>query len=109
MRWQDFRRSDNIEEGSATGAYTRALLAFRRQGDTPEARRLLRFGPRTEVFDTGNPITVPVGEGTLGRVFNVTGDPGSLDHLSPFTFPMKSPFSTWLMPPEPTQSPWFSE
>ena len=27
------------------------------------------------VNDTGSPITVPVGEGTLGRVFNVTGDP----------------------------------
>jgi UDP-N-acetylglucosamine--N-acetylmuramyl-(pentapeptide) pyrophosphoryl-undecaprenol N-acetylglucosamine transferase len=25
----------------------------------PEARRLLRFGPHTEVFDTGNPITPP--------------------------------------------------
>ena len=25
----------------------------------PEARRLLRFGPNTEVFDTGNPITPP--------------------------------------------------
>src|SRR5438045_2772685 len=25
--------------------------------------------------DTGSPITVPVGEATLGRVFNVTGDP----------------------------------
>src|SRR5882757_8143834 len=28
-----------------------------------------------QVNDTGSPITVPVGEGTLGRVFNVTGDP----------------------------------
>src|SRR2546421_7064099 len=27
------------------------------------------------VTDTGGPITVPVGEGVLGRVFNVTGDP----------------------------------
>ena len=26
------------------------------------------------VTDTGSPISVPVGEGTLGRVFNVTGD-----------------------------------
>jgi tetratricopeptide (TPR) repeat protein len=30
------------EEGTAAWAYTRALLAFRRQGDTPEARRLLQ-------------------------------------------------------------------
>lgn len=28
-----------------------------------------------EVIDTGAPITVPVGEETLGRIFNVTGDP----------------------------------
>src|SRR5919201_1298589 len=27
------------------------------------------------VNDTGNPISVPVGEGVLGRLFNVTGDP----------------------------------
>src|SRR6201982_988272 len=26
------------------------------------------------VTDTGGPITVPVGEGVLGRLFNVTGD-----------------------------------
>ncbi|KAL0637623.1 atp2, beta subunit of the F1 sector of mitochondrial F1F0 ATP synthase [Maublancomyces gigas] len=26
-------------------------------------------------FDTGNPIMVPVGPGTLGRIMNVTGDP----------------------------------
>lgn len=26
-----------------------------------------------EVIDTGNPITVPVGEGVLGRIFDVTG------------------------------------
>src|SRR3954447_842163 len=28
-----------------------------------------------EVFDTGGPITVPVGTATLGRIFNVLGDP----------------------------------
>jgi F-type H+/Na+-transporting ATPase subunit beta len=28
----------------------------------------------TEVRDTGGPITVPVGRGTLGRIFNVLGD-----------------------------------
>jgi F-type H+/Na+-transporting ATPase subunit beta len=27
-----------------------------------------------EVIDTGDAITVPVGEGVLGRIFNVTGD-----------------------------------
>src|ERR1700720_3999994 len=29
----------------------------------------------TEVVDTGAPISVPVGEVTLGRLWNVTGDP----------------------------------
>ncbi len=28
-----------------------------------------------EVIDTGSPLTVPVGEGTLGRVFNLLGEP----------------------------------
>jgi F-type H+-transporting ATPase subunit beta len=28
-----------------------------------------------EVIDTGGPITVPVGNGTLGRIFNLLGDP----------------------------------
>ena len=28
-----------------------------------------------DVLDTGGPVTVPVGKGTLGRVFNVLGDP----------------------------------
>ncbi len=29
----------------------------------------------TEVIDTGAPISVPVGRGTLGRIFNVLGEP----------------------------------
>src|SRR5438270_12908266 len=29
----------------------------------------------TEVIDTGAPITVPVGQVTLGRIFNLLGDP----------------------------------
>ncbi len=29
----------------------------------------------TEVIDTGGPITVPVGEMTLGRIFNLLGEP----------------------------------
>src|SRR5687768_12424047 len=28
-----------------------------------------------DVVDTGAPISMPVGEGVMGRVFNVTGDP----------------------------------
>src|SRR5881394_1445191 len=41
------------------------------------------------VTDTGSPITVPVGEGTLGRVFNVTGDP--VDDRGPVSFTKRYP------------------
>jgi F-type H+-transporting ATPase subunit beta len=34
-----------------------------------------------EVVDTGGPITVPVGRGTLGRIFNLLGDP--IDNAGP--------------------------
>ena len=34
-----------------------------------------------EVLDTGNPLTVPVGDTTLGRIFNVLGEP--VDNLGP--------------------------
>jgi len=37
-----------------------------------------------KAVDTGGPLSVPVGKGTLGRVFNVTGDPidgrGDVEH-----------------------------
>merc|ERR1711956_15118 len=36
-----------------------------------------------EVSDTGSPISVPVGTGTLGRIFNVLGEP--VDELGPCT------------------------
>src|SRR3954471_6983523 len=41
------------------------------------------------VNDMGGPISVPVGEGTLGRVFNVTGDP--VDGKGPVTFTKRYP------------------
>jgi tetratricopeptide (TPR) repeat protein len=42
-RDEDLRRLlDQYDEGSAFFAYTRALLAFREHGDTPEARALLK-------------------------------------------------------------------
>ena len=37
----------------------------------------------TEVVDTGSPITVPVGEITLGRIFNLLGDPIDLGDALP--------------------------
>jgi len=39
------------------------------------------------VIDTGGPITVPVGEQTLGRIFNLTGD--TIDNLGPVPHPEK--------------------
>ena len=41
------------------------------------------------VTDTGGPISVPVGEGVLGRLFNVTGDP--IDNRGPVKFTKRYP------------------
>jgi len=38
-----------------------------------------------EVVNTGAPISVPIGEGTLGRIFNVLGEP--IDELGPVDAP----------------------
>jgi F-type H+-transporting ATPase subunit beta len=42
-----------------------------------------------EVVDTGAPISVPVGEGVLGRIFNVLGEP--TDERGPVTFTKRYP------------------
>src|SRR5439155_7293574 len=41
------------------------------------------------VTDTEGPITVPVGEGVLGRLFNVTGD--TIDNRGPVKFEKRYP------------------
>jgi F-type H+-transporting ATPase subunit beta len=41
------------------------------------------------VTDMGGPISVPVGDGVLGRLFNVTGDP--VDNLGPVKFTKRYP------------------
>nr|HRJ71820.1 F0F1 ATP synthase subunit beta [Terrimicrobiaceae bacterium] len=43
----------------------------------------------TEVLNTAAPISVPVGEGVLGRIFNVVGEP--TDERGPVTFTKKYP------------------
>jgi F-type H+-transporting ATPase subunit beta len=43
----------------------------------------------TPVIATGAPISVPVGEGVLGRIFNVTGDP--VDERGPVTYEKRYP------------------
>jgi F-type H+-transporting ATPase subunit beta len=42
-----------------------------------------------DVIDTGAPISVPVGEGTLGRIMNVIGEP--VDEAGPVSFSEKRP------------------
>ncbi|KAF3396088.1 hypothetical protein F1880_007223 [Penicillium rolfsii] len=46
----------------------------------------------TAVTDTGAPITVPVGPGTLGRIMNVTGDP--IDERGPIQGVRRMPIHT---------------
>ena len=41
------------------------------------------------VTDTGGPITVPVGEAVLGRLFNVTGD--AIDNRGPVNYTKRYP------------------
>src|SRR5665213_3600861 len=43
----------------------------------------------TEVIDTGGPITVPVGEATLGRIFNLLGEPIDLGEDLPKDTPRR--------------------
>src|SRR6476660_7311985 len=42
-----------------------------------------------EVFDTGEPIAVPVGEETLGRIMNVVGE--AVDEVGPIKTAQKRP------------------
>lgn len=42
-----------------------------------------------EAIDTGSPITVPVGDGVLGRIFNVTGD--AIDERGPVKYEKRYP------------------
>jgi F-type H+-transporting ATPase subunit beta len=43
----------------------------------------------TECIDTGGPVTVPVGENVLGRIFNLLGEP--IDGLGPVTTERRRP------------------
>src|SRR3977135_356284 len=53
--------------------------------------------------DSGGPISVPVGEGVLGRVFNVTGDP--VDNRGPVNFTKSYPIHR-TGPPLTQQDTW---
>ncbi len=56
-----------------------------------------------EVVDTGGPITVPVGPGTLGRIMNVIGEP--VDEAGPIPHNQRMPRSTATRRPSPTRPP----
>ena len=47
-----------------------------------------------EVVDTGNPVSVPVGTATLGRVFNVLGN--AIDERGPVEADAHMPFTEKL-------------
>ncbi len=54
--------------------------------DFPGTEGLVRGRKAT---DTGSPIMIPVGPGTLGRIMNVTGDP--IDERGPIKHTQKKP------------------
>src|SRR5690242_4704449 len=68
-----------VPEGDGRDAIDLVLEVEQHLGDdrvkavAMDATDGLRRGDR--VVDTGGPITVPVGEVTLGRIFNLLGDP----------------------------------
>ena len=45
-----------------------------------------------KAIDTGSPIMIPVGPGTLGRIMNVTGDP--IDERGPIKHTQRKPIHT---------------
>ncbi|ORE97647.1 F0F1 ATP synthase subunit beta [Aurantimonas sp. 22II-16-19i] len=55
-----------------------------------------------EVVDTGEPIMVPVGDGTLGRIMNVIGEP--IDEVGPISYESKRAIHQ-SAPPYVEQSP----
>ncbi len=84
----DSEGDEGSEDGSSEGGgetnilgETRTLICEVQQHIGDDRVRAVAMGGTdglsrgTEVVDTGGPITVPVGEVTLGRVFNLLGEP----------------------------------
>jgi F-type H+-transporting ATPase subunit beta len=88
-----------LEVEQLTGNYTARCISL---GPTDGLVRGMK------AIDTGGPITVPVGEQTLGRIFNILGEPidkkGSIPnpekrspvHRTPPTFEEQTPVSVML-------------
>src|ERR671928_823753 len=75
-------REDNPEEAEGISAGTGNVLVCEVQQHLGDDRvRAVAMDTTdglargTEVVDTGGPISVPVGDVTLGRIFNLLGDP----------------------------------
>src|SRR6476661_6064136 len=75
-------REDNPEEaeGISSGTGTHLVLEVQQHLGDDRVRCVAMdstdgLARGMEVTDTGGPITVPVGNGTLGRIFNLLGEP----------------------------------
>src|SRR3954453_12536234 len=74
-------REDNPEEaeGISAGTGTRLVCEVQQHLGDDRVRAVAMdttdgISRGTEVYDTGGPITVPVGQVTLGRIFNLLGE-----------------------------------
>ena len=70
----------DLEEASEEDNATRLVLEVQQHLGDDRIRAVAMdatdgLARGTKVIDTGGPITVPVGEGVLGRIFNLLGDP----------------------------------
>ena len=75
-------RADNPEEaeGISSGTGTHLVCEVQQHLGDDRVRAVAMdttdgLSRGTEIFDTGGPITVPVGDITLGRIFNLLGEP----------------------------------
>jgi F-type H+-transporting ATPase subunit beta len=74
-------REDNPEEAEGISSGTRTLVLEVQQHLGDDRVRAVAMDSTDglargmEVIDTGGPITVPVGDVTLGRIFNLLGEP----------------------------------
>src|SRR4051794_23284005 len=75
-------REDNPEEqeGISSGTGTHLVCEVQQHLGDDRVRAVAMdttdgLSRGTEIFDTGGPITVPVGDVTLGRIFNLLGEP----------------------------------
>ncbi len=69
-----------LEEGAEEGNATRLVLEVQQHLGDDRVRAVAMdatdgLARGTDVVDTGGPITVPVGDVVLGRIFNLLGDP----------------------------------